>query len=99
MFLNSKEVQKVPKLVKALTGQFLSVPGLVMDETFVAEYKTWFKSREENANVAGLNAAALKLVYDGFSVRTTARPGTRQLLLSRQVKSQSTGSRRTWIKV
>lgn len=66
MFPNSKEAQEAPKLAKPLTGQFLSLPLVAVEETVPAEYNVSFTSREENANVAGFNAAGLKLVLDSL---------------------------------
>jgi acetyl esterase/lipase len=66
MFPNSKEANEAPRLAKPLTGQFLCVPGLVVDETVPAEYKTYFTALEENRDVAGLNSAAVKLVLEGL---------------------------------
>lgn len=66
MFPDSKEARGVLRLAKPLTGQFLSVPGLLMDENVPPEHKASFTSREDNQNVAGFNAAGLKLVYDGL---------------------------------
>jgi acetyl esterase/lipase len=66
MFPNSKEAQEAPKLAKPLTGQFLSVPALMVDETVPAEYKDMFTSREDNKDVEGLNAAGLAIVFGGL---------------------------------
>jgi acetyl esterase/lipase len=66
MFPNSKEAQEAPKLAKPLTGQFLCLPCLAVDEIVPDEYRASFTSREENKDVAGFNAAALKLVFDGL---------------------------------
>jgi acetyl esterase/lipase len=66
MFPKSKEAQQAPRLAKPLTGQFLCLPCLAVDETVPAEYKASFTSREENGNVAGFNAAGLKLVFDSL---------------------------------
>jgi acetyl esterase/lipase len=66
MFPGSKEAHEAPRLAKPLTGQFLCVPCLAVDEIVPAEYRACFTSREENGDVAGLNAAALKLVFEGL---------------------------------
>ncbi|QDS77405.1 hypothetical protein FKW77_006293 [Venturia effusa] len=64
---NTKEAKEVPELTKPLTGQFLCVPNLVMEENVPMEYKSLFTSRQDNAHSpVGLNAAALKQVYDGL---------------------------------
>lgn len=66
MFPESKEAQEAPKLSKPLTGQFLCVPMLVVEETIPEEYRASFTSREDNKNAEGLNAASLKQVMDGL---------------------------------
>lgn len=53
MYPNLKEAQDVPKPARPLNGQFLSVPGLVMEENLPAQYQTVWTSRQNNANVAG----------------------------------------------
>jgi acetyl esterase/lipase len=74
MFPNSKEAHEAPRLAKPLTGQFLCVPGLAVDEIVPAEYRACFTSREENRDVAGLNAAAVKLVFEGLQCTDYSSP-------------------------
>lgn len=66
MFPKSKEAQAAPKLSKPLTGQFLCVPVLLVEEIVPEKYRAFFTSREENKNSEGLNAASLKEVMDGL---------------------------------
>jgi acetyl esterase/lipase len=66
MFPNSKEALEAPPLAKPLTGQYLCVPGVAVDEIVPAEYKASFTSLEENRNVEGLNTDGVKMVYDGL---------------------------------
>lgn len=66
MFPDSKEAQEAPKLAKPLTGQFLCLPCVAVDEIVPAEYKALFTSREDNKDVAGLNTAALNQVLQGL---------------------------------
>jgi hypothetical protein len=74
MFPNSKAAYEAPRLAKPLTGQLLCVPGLAVDEIVPAEYRACFTSREENRDAAGLNAAALKLVFEGLQCTDYSSP-------------------------
>jgi acetyl esterase/lipase len=74
MFPDSKEAQEAPKLAKHLTGQFLCVPGVAVEEIVPAEYRAFFTSREENSNVAGLNADRVKQVFDALQCTDYASP-------------------------
>jgi acetyl esterase/lipase len=66
MFSDSREAQDAPKLAKPLTGQFLFVPCIAMDEIVPEQYKALFTSREENKNVEGLNGATLTFVMQSL---------------------------------
>ncbi|KIW03337.1 uncharacterized protein PV09_05547 [Verruconis gallopava] len=63
MFPDAADAQEAPMLAKPLTGQFLSVPSVAMDETVPIEYKQFFTSRDENRHVDGFNTSALDDVF------------------------------------
>jgi acetyl esterase/lipase len=64
MFPDSKETQEAPVLAKPLTGQFLCVPSIIVDEIVPEEYKGSFTSREDNGKVNGFNADAVQQIFD-----------------------------------
>jgi acetyl esterase/lipase len=66
MFPDSQEAEEAPRLAKPITGQFLCVPCLAVDEIVPTQYKALFTSRADNQNVEGFNTAGLEQVFESL---------------------------------